>query len=126
MLFAGCEKDQQEPPKATVVPEEEAAPEAIEPVMPEPVQAPPAVEDDRTIGERVDGAVGAAGHGLQVAGEKTREGVGIAAEKTEEALHTAGEKTEEGVKKAADATGRFLQRVGEKLEDAAETKPAEP
>lgn len=53
---------------------------------------------DPSVGDRVDEAVDATGHGLRVAGEKT----------------------EEGLEKAADATGRFLQRMGRKLERTAD------
>jgi|GEM_PF-5615138 len=130
VALAGCDK--QEPPRAEVVAEDEPTAEArideleqeLEQLRSELDAGPDAVAgdtdgDDPTAGDRVDRAIEATGHGLQVAGEKTAQGVTTAAEKTGEALHTAGEKTEEGVKKAAEATGKFLQRVGEKIEDKA-------
>lgn len=52
----------------------------------------------QTPGERPDKAIQKTGQGLQVAGEKTEEGL----------------KTEAGFDKAVEATGRLLKRVGEK------------
>lgn len=129
VLSVGCEKSKESPPKATVVPEQEAAETAVPQPVSEPGGIPatePVVEEEtRSVGERVDHAIEATRNGLGVAGEKTREGVGVAAEKTGKALETAGEKTEEGVKKAAEATGGFLKKVGEKLEEAADRSSEE-
>lgn len=124
--LAACD-EAAEAPRATAV-EEEGSSEAIPPVDPEMPPEPPLIDPEEpspSVGQRVDSAIEATGRGLQVAGDKTKEGVTSAAEKTEEALHTAGEKTEEGVKKAAEATGGFLKRMGEKLEDAATREPDE-
>ena len=123
-LIVSCDKE--EPPKAEVVvePAAEAAPATPPPAAGIPVEAETEEieepeEDAPTPGERLDGAIEKTGDGLKVAGEKTKEGVGVALEKTGGALETAGEKTEEGLRKAGDATGRWLKRVGEKIEDAA-------
>lgn len=132
-LLVSC--DQEEAPKATVVVEGEVVEVTPPPPVAVPVESEETLEEEPdlsspTPGERLDGAIEATEDGLKVAGEKTKQGVGVALEKTGGALETAGEKTEEGLRKAGDATGRFLKRVGEKIEDAAtpeeEAEPVAP
>lgn len=119
LATASCEKE--DPPKATVVVDEQVVTSG-DPVLDEleevreeagdPLAQPPVVvevdEEGRLVveeaptrltpGERVDRAI----------------------EVTEDRLETAGERTEKGVRTAMEGTGRLFRRLGEKLEETAE------
>lgn len=108
-------------PAAPVVPApmpEDIAPDEEDPSVPDTDQMAPSSVPSPTLGQHVDRAIEKAGKALQNAGDKTEQGVGVAAAKAEKEL-----------RKAAAKTGKALRHAGEAIErtlPAGEPDPAPP